>query len=91
MTVLFWDIDGTLLTTARAGVIAWEDAVREVAGRELDLSTIRTAGFTDYQIAVKTFEELGLDPTPASIEQLVKRYEELLPSSLPRRQGRGRG
>ena len=30
MTVLFWDIDGTLLTTARAGVFAWEEAVREL-------------------------------------------------------------
>ena len=24
MTVLFWDIDGTLLTTGKAGVPAWE-------------------------------------------------------------------
>jgi phosphoglycolate phosphatase len=88
MTVLFWDIDGTLLTTARAGVIAWEDAVRELAGRAFDLSSIRTAGFTDYQIAVKTFEAIGLEPTPAAVEQLVTRYEELLPSSLPKREGR---
>jgi phosphoglycolate phosphatase-like HAD superfamily hydrolase len=88
MTVLFWDIDGTLLTTARAGVIAWEEAVRELTGREFDLSTIRTAGFTDYQIAVKTFEAIGLEPTPVAVEQFVKRYEELLPSSLPKRQGR---
>ena len=88
MTVLFWDIDGTLLTTARAGVFAWEDAVRELTGRDFDLGTIRTAGMTDYQIAVKTFDALGLEPAPASVEQLVRRYEELLPSSLPKRQGR---
>ena len=37
MTVLFWDIDGTLLTTAKAGVFAWEDAVRELTGREFEL------------------------------------------------------
>ena len=72
MTVLFWDIDGTLLTTARAGVIAWEDAVRELTGHEFDLSTIRTAGFTDYQIAVKTFEAIGLEPTPVAVEQFVQ-------------------
>lgn len=88
MIVLFWDIDGTLLTTARAGVFAWEDAVRELTGRDFDLGTIRTAGFTDYQIAVKAFDALGLEPAPASVEQLVRRYEELLPSSLPKRQGR---
>ena len=30
MTVLFWDIDGTVLTTAKGGVPAWEAAVLEV-------------------------------------------------------------
>ena len=29
MIVLFWDIDGTLLTTGKAGVPAWDTAVRE--------------------------------------------------------------
>ena len=29
MLALCWDIDGTLLTTGRAGIFAWEDAVRE--------------------------------------------------------------
>jgi phosphoglycolate phosphatase-like HAD superfamily hydrolase len=88
MTVLFWDIDGTLITTRRAGMFAWNDSVRELTGRELDLRTEwRTAGLTDYQIAVKTFEFLGVDPDPARIERLVQRYEELLPSSLPLRDG----
>ena len=55
MTVLFWDIDGTLLTTARAGVFAWEEAVRELTGRKFDLITMRVAGLTDYQIAIRMF------------------------------------
>ena len=38
MTTLFWDIDGTLLTTAKAGVFAWEDAVRELIGGEFELA-----------------------------------------------------
>ncbi len=89
MTILFWDIDGTLLTTDRAGMYAWNDAVKELTGREFDLQTaVRTAGFTDYQIAVKTFEVLGVDADPALVTRLVRRYEELLPSSLPRRKGR---
>lgn len=88
MMVLFWDIDGTLLNTGRAGMIAWNESVRELTGREFDLKTeLRTAGLTDFQIAVQTFEIMGLNPEPGLIERLVHRYEELLPSSLPRRNG----
>ncbi len=61
MTVLFWDIDGTLLTTGKAGVPAWEEAVREVVGHDFQLSKFRIAGLTDFQIAVRTFELLGVD------------------------------
>lgn len=88
MIVLFWDIDGTLLTTARAGVFAWEDSVRELTDRAFDLSVIRTAGMTDYQIAKRTLEVLGVDAGDGNVERLLRRYEELLPASLPRRQGR---
>ena len=88
MTVLFWDIDGTLITTGRAGMFAWNDSVRELTGREFDLRVqMRTAGLTDYQIAAQTFETMGLDPEPGLIERLVRRYEELLPASLPLRNG----
>jgi phosphoglycolate phosphatase-like HAD superfamily hydrolase len=87
MTVLFWDIDGTLLTTGKAGVPAWEAAVRDVTGRDFQLSSIRVPGLTDFQIAVRTFEMLGLQPDDTAIRQMVRRYEELLPSSLPQKKG----
>jgi phosphoglycolate phosphatase len=86
--VLFWDIDGTLLTTGKAGVPAWEAAVREVTGREFQLSSIRVPGLTDYQIAVRTFELLGIDADEATLHRMVTRYEDLLPSALPQKQGR---
>ena len=89
MTILFWDIDGTLLTTAKAGVFAWEDAVREFTGRDdFQLAQLRIAGMTDYQIAVKTFETLGIDADEVLLRRFVDRYGELLPSSLPRKKGR---
>jgi phosphoglycolate phosphatase-like HAD superfamily hydrolase len=81
MTVLFWDIDGTLLTTAKGGMFAWDDAVKEITGHDFQLASMRIPGMTDYQIAVRTLESLG-------ITGLVRRYEELLPSSLPRKAGR---
>jgi phosphoglycolate phosphatase len=87
MIVLFWDIDGTLLTTGKAGVPAWEAAVREVTGHQFELAAIRVAGLTDYQIAVQTFKMLGLDPEEATVRRMVRRYEELLPSFLPLKRG----
>jgi phosphoglycolate phosphatase-like HAD superfamily hydrolase len=87
MTVLFWDIDGTLLTTARGGMFAWDDGVKEITGRDFQLASLRVPGLTDYQIAAKTCELLGLEPSPPLVEQLVRRYESLLPTSLPRRTG----
>ena len=88
MTVLFWDIDGTLLTTAKAGAFAWEDAVRELTGREFELAHVRIAGLTDYQIAAKTFETMGIEFDTTFLRRFVDRYGELLPACLPRRQGR---
>ncbi len=87
MIILFWDIDGTLLTTGKAGVPAWEQAVTDTTGQPFELSSIRIAGMSDYQIAVRTFELLGLEPTLDRIERLVARYEELLHGTLPQRQG----
>ena len=88
MTVLFWDIDGTLLTTGRAGVPAWEAAVRETTGKAFELASIRVPGLTDYQIAVRTFDMLGVAVTDGLLRHMVTRYEEMLPATLPLRQGR---
>lgn len=88
MTLLFWDIDGTLLTTGKAGVPAWEAAVQEVTGKPFQLSVIRVPGLTDYQIAVKTFELLEVDADDEMLRRMVRRYEELLPEYLPLKQGR---
>jgi len=87
MIVLFWDIDGTLLTTGKGGVPAWERAVREVTGHDFELASIRIPGLTDFQIAVRTFELLGVDADPATLERMVSRYESLLPEYLPQRKG----
>jgi phosphoglycolate phosphatase-like HAD superfamily hydrolase len=87
MTVLFWDIDGTLLTTAKGGMFAWDDAVTEITGRDFHLASMRIPGMTDYQIAVRTLESLEIVPEAELVERLVRRYEALLPSSLPRKAG----
>ncbi|MFY9270939.1 MAG: HAD hydrolase-like protein [Candidatus Manganitrophaceae bacterium] len=85
--VLFWDIDGTLLTTGRAGIFAWEDAALQLLGKKIDLSTLRTAGLPDYEIAVKILEAAYTAPSPDLVTSLLRLYETYLPSSLPRKSG----
>lgn len=85
---LFWDIDGTLLTTGRAGVFAWEEAAAEATGRSVDFASLETAGLTDMEIARKILALFDVEPTGPSVARLVRRYEELLPLRLPRRAGR---
>ncbi|MEW5984246.1 MAG: haloacid dehalogenase-like hydrolase [Acidobacteriota bacterium] len=87
-TILFWDIDGTLLTTARAGVLALEDACREVTGHTLDLQAIKSDGLTDHQLTVKILEQAGRKPTTELVERFLRHHESRLPHRLPQRRGR---
>jgi phosphoglycolate phosphatase-like HAD superfamily hydrolase len=86
--VLCWDIDGTLLSTARAGIFAWEDATREIVDQTVDFSALDTAGLTDVEIAAGILERFGREPTAAAVSALVRGYEALLPDRLHRRVGR---
>lgn len=88
--LVFWDIDGTLLVTGRAGIYAWEDALKDVIGVEADLSTFDTAGYPDYGIARRLLVQYGGVDHPGSqlVRQLVTRYEDHLPASLSRKAGR---
>ncbi len=86
-TVLFWDIDGTLLTTGRAGIFAWEDASAEVLGRKIDLASLKTSGLTDVEVARSVIEAAGQRPDPDVVDRLLRSYEGHLPPSLPRRTG----
>jgi phosphoglycolate phosphatase-like HAD superfamily hydrolase len=87
--LVFWDIDGTLLTTGRAGIFAWEDAFKEITGIAVDLDQFDTAGHPDHGIARRLLRELAGIPDPAGrqVADLVWRYEDLLPGALHRRTG----
>ena len=86
--VLFWDIDLTLLSTARAGVIALEDAAREVLGADADYSDLRTAGLTDSEIAQMLIGDRGAGEAGDRVAAFLRSYEEHLPRRLPERQGK---
>ena len=86
-SVLFWDIDGTLLSTSRAGVFALEEAVLEVGGSRLDLAGLHTAGRTDHEIAVQVLREAGVSDSAAQASALLRAYERHLPERLGWRAG----
>jgi phosphoglycolate phosphatase len=88
--LVFWDIDGTLLTTGRAGIFAWQDALADVAEVEADLWDFDTAGHPDFGIAERLLREVaGIpDPDATLVRRLVEGYEDRLPAALGRRSGR---
>jgi phosphoglycolate phosphatase-like HAD superfamily hydrolase len=88
MTVaLFWDVDGTLLTTARAGVFSLEDALERVSGVRADLQGVATAGMTDYLIAETALRAVGHPGDEETVLEFLRVHGEQLPDYLDRREG----
>src|SRR6266536_532656 len=84
---LFWDLDGTLLTTARAGVFALEAALRDLTGRDLNLQELVTAGLTDAEVAALSLEAAGEEAGEPRVAEFLRAYESHLPECLHRRAG----
>jgi phosphoglycolate phosphatase len=88
MHVLFWDIDGTLLTSMRAGVTAFDAACRETLKIEaVDWDAIDIRGFSDFSITRRVLERYGHPVDEPTIARLLTCYESHLPSHLSARQG----
>jgi len=85
--VLFWDVDGTLLTTARAGVFSLEDALEQVTGVRADLQGMATAGLTDYAIAEEALRRVGRPADEPTVQEFLRVHGAQLPSYLSRREG----
>jgi phosphoglycolate phosphatase-like HAD superfamily hydrolase len=89
-TLVLFDIDGTLLTSAAAG----RDAIRRAFAEELDdlgfFGTVRFDGKTDPQIVRELFEAAGVPDraTDDSTTRLLDRYLTFLEEELAARQGR---
>src|SRR3954464_8016077 len=84
--LLFWDIDGTLLTTTRAGLAAFDVACREVMVVEsIDWTGFDMRGFTDRIIARRALEAHGKPADESAIDRLLACYESHLPAHLAAR------
>jgi phosphoglycolate phosphatase-like HAD superfamily hydrolase len=86
-TYLFWDIDGTLITTGGAGPRAWERAAAELLGRDDGLAGIDTSGVSDAQIAVQLCRVAGVRQANMP-SVLLEAIERLLPEELAAGDGR---
>lgn len=87
LLTLFWDIDGTLLTTARAGVFSLEDALEQVSGVRADLNGMATAGMTDYAIAEAALAGVGHPVDEEIVQRFLEIHGRQLPGYLHRREG----
>ena len=89
MDIFFWDIDGTLIRTDKAGLYAFEQAVRERWNSPVDFRQIHSAGMTDYSIARQIIEKIADRPAShQEVKQLTGRYEALLQEHLAQREGK---
>jgi phosphoglycolate phosphatase len=85
---LFWDLDGTLLVTGRAGLFAFEEALEEVTGISASLQELSTPGLTDAGVARLVLQFAGQKADSTTVDAVLRSYERRLPASLPRREGR---
>ncbi len=85
-TYLFWDIDGTLLTTARAGDLRARGGGRGGARRARSTSPrLQTAGLTDAEIALAIGATAAT--ATATAAHCCAATSGCCPTALPRRQG----
>jgi phosphoglycolate phosphatase-like HAD superfamily hydrolase len=84
ITLVLFDIDGTLIHSAGAGLRGMETAFAERHGRTDALAQVPIAGRTDRAIVEDVFERMGLPFNDAEFLALRERYLEYLPLELSR-------
>lgn len=80
--ILFFDIDGTLLSTGGAGQKAMELALVDEFRIDFPFAGVLTAGRTDCGIADEIFEKYNLKDTPQERRRFMQSYLERLPGCL---------
>ena len=89
MNILFWDIDGTLLNTGRAGLYAIEEAFAELQGDNVTIPSIAAGGRTDNYICQQLlFKATGNMPTDKEVSTFCRHYETLLAKWLQKTDGK---
>ena len=86
--LLLFDIDGTLIHSAGAGVHGLRLALEERFGIKDDLADIEIAGMTDAAIVISILEKHKIPQTPENIAAFLDSYVHFLSKELPHRKGR---
>jgi phosphoglycolate phosphatase-like HAD superfamily hydrolase len=86
--LLLFDIDGTLINSAGAGVQALRDVLREQFGISDNLKGIEIAGRTDRGIVHQILRKQKIEPNEINTTRFLEQYVELLAVELPQRPGR---
>lgn len=87
MKLILWDIDGTLIRTNRAGIVALVRAFAQLHGREPDLASVDVAGRTDRWIIRRMLEAHGVEPSATAIHAVLEGYLQLLHDEMVARPG----
>ena len=80
--LVLFDIDGTLIHTARAGVRGMNAAFRDLHGREDALANVKFAGRTDRAIVSDAFQNMGVPFTEDAHDAIREAYLERLAAEL---------
>jgi phosphoglycolate phosphatase-like HAD superfamily hydrolase len=79
---LFWDIDGTLLSTNGAAALPFSEAIFEYSGMKVVIDKKKLSGYTDYEIAKSLLDSMGMKTNLADITIILNNYAKKLPQSL---------
>jgi phosphoglycolate phosphatase-like HAD superfamily hydrolase len=84
---ILWDLDGTLVFTAKGGRIALTASILEHTGRHVDLENLATAGLTDFESVAAAVASTGVEPEVDLLRRVREGYERRLPDALLQREG----
>ena len=85
--LLLWDVDGTLMSSGKAGVAAFNRAVEKLYGVKVSTEAIDFRGRTDFRNAYNMLKYLGMEESPERARELIEAYLEELPQELLQRSG----
>jgi phosphoglycolate phosphatase-like HAD superfamily hydrolase len=88
-TLVLWDVDGTLVDSAKLGRDAFFDAFERVVGRP-PAQSVPFAGRTDLEIALDLLQRSGLEPDARVLERFGAALEQAMADRLDELRERGR-